>query len=93
VRLAPRDSLCAHPFVFCGKLLGYFVPGMDLNFDDVSDQLRLGSYQVCSGMGQVYGRFMGGSGQNMCSPGQFRQSLQFMHIMQSRINTGCFGSC
>jgi hypothetical protein len=42
---------------------------------------------------EVYGRFMGGSDQNTGNPGQFGQSRQFMHIVQSRINIGYWASC
>jgi len=68
------------------------VPGMDLNFDGVLARVRPGSYQVCSGAAEVYGRFMGGSDQNAGNPGQFGQLRQFMHTAQSRINTDYFAS-
>jgi hypothetical protein len=40
------------------------------------------------GSREAYGRFMGGSGQNTNNPGRLEQSGHFMHIAQSRINTG-----
>jgi len=47
---------------------------------------------LCSAEGQanaeVYGRFMGGSDPNTDNPGRFEQSGHFMHMAQSRINTG-----
>jgi hypothetical protein len=36
----------------------------------------------------LYGRFMGGSDRNTSNSGRFVQSVQFMQIAQSRINTG-----
>jgi hypothetical protein len=44
------------------------------------------------GKAEVYGRFMGGSDQNMDNPGRFEQSGHFMHIAQSCINTGDYAS-
>jgi hypothetical protein len=41
---------------------------------------------------EVYGRFMGGSDRNTSNSGRFGQSVQNMHIVQSRINTGYFAS-
>jgi hypothetical protein len=43
-------------------------------------------------MAEVYGRIMGGSDQKTDNPVQVEQSVQFMHIAQSRINTGYFAS-
>ena len=40
------------------------------------------------GSAKVYGRFMGGSDQNMDNPGRSEQSGHFVHKAQSRINTG-----
>jgi hypothetical protein len=40
------------------------------------------------GTAEVYGRFMGGSGQNTSNSGHFGQSVHDMQIAQSRINTG-----
>ena len=40
------------------------------------------------GRAEVYGRFMGGSDQTTGNPGRFEQSEHFMHMAQSRINTG-----
>ena len=37
---------------------------------------------------EVYGRFMGGSNRNTSNSGRFGQSVQFMQMAQSRINTG-----
>jgi hypothetical protein len=44
-------------------------------------------------IGEVYGRFMGGSDRNTSNPGRFGQSAQFMQFVQSLINTGDFASC
>jgi len=41
---------------------------------------------------ELYGRFMGGSNRNTSNSGRFGQSVQFMQIAQSRINTGYFAS-
>ena len=41
---------------------------------------------------ELYGRFMGGSDRNTSNPGRFGQSVQFMQMAQSRINTGYFAS-
>jgi hypothetical protein len=45
------------------------------------------------GSAEVYGRFMGGSDQNTDNSGRFEQSGHFMHMAQSRINTGDCASC
>ena len=37
---------------------------------------------------ELYGRFMGGSDRNRSNSGRFGQSMQFMQIVQRRINTG-----
>ena len=42
---------------------------------------------------ELYGRFMGGSDRNTSNSGRFGQSVQFMHIVQSRISTGYFATC
>jgi hypothetical protein len=42
---------------------------------------------------EIYGRFMGGSDRNTSNSGRFVQSVQFMQIAQSRINTGDCASC
>ena len=42
---------------------------------------------------EIYGRFMGGSDRNTNNSGRFAQSVHFMQIVQSRINTGYFASC
>jgi hypothetical protein len=42
---------------------------------------------------ELYGRFMGGSDRNTSNSGHFGQSMQFVQITQSRINTGDFVSC
>jgi hypothetical protein len=42
---------------------------------------------------ELYGRFMGGADRNTSNSGRFRQSVQFMQMVQSRINTGSFASC
>jgi hypothetical protein len=42
---------------------------------------------------ELYGRFMGGSDRNTSNSGRFGQSVQFMQMAQSRINTGYFASC
>ncbi len=42
---------------------------------------------------ELYGRFMGGSDRNTGNSGRFGQSVQNMHIVQSRMNTGYFASC
>jgi hypothetical protein len=39
---------------------------------------------------ELYGRFMGGSDRNTSNSGRFGQTVQFMQMMQSRINTGYF---
>ena len=41
---------------------------------------------------EVYGRFMGGSDRNTSTSGRVGQPVQFMQIVQSRINTGDFAS-
>jgi hypothetical protein len=42
---------------------------------------------------ELYGRFMGGSNRNMSNSGRLGQSVQFMQMVQHRINTGYFASC
>ena len=37
---------------------------------------------------EPYGRFMGGSDRNTSNSGRFGQSVQFMQMVQGRINTG-----
>jgi hypothetical protein len=37
---------------------------------------------------EVYGRFMGGSDRNTSNSGRLGHSVQNMHFVQSRINTG-----
>jgi hypothetical protein len=41
---------------------------------------------------ELYGRFMGGSDRNTSNSGRVGQSVQFMQMAQSRINTGYFAS-
>ena len=41
---------------------------------------------------EVYGRFMGVSDQNMDNPRRCEQSVHFVQMVQSRINTGDFAS-
>jgi hypothetical protein len=43
-------------------------------------------------LAQLYGRFMGGSDRNMSNLGRLGQSVQFMQMVQCRINTGYFAS-
>ena len=42
---------------------------------------------------EIYGRFMGGSDRNTSNSGRLAHSVQFMQIVQSRINTAYFASC
>jgi hypothetical protein len=42
---------------------------------------------------ELYGRFMGGSDRNTSNSGRFGQSMHFMQMAQSSINTGYFASC
>ena len=44
-------------------------------------------------LAQLYGRFMGGSDRNMSNLGRLGQSVHFMQMVRSRINTGYFASC
>jgi hypothetical protein len=44
-------------------------------------------------VGELYGRFMGGSDRNTSNSGRFGQSRHFMHMAQGCINTGDFASC
>ncbi|MGA8618884.1 MAG: hypothetical protein WB660_10270 [Candidatus Sulfotelmatobacter sp.] len=44
-------------------------------------------------VGEIYGRFMGGSDRNTSNSGRFAQFVQFMQMAQSLINTGYFASC
>ena len=41
---------------------------------------------------ELYGRFMGGSDRNTSNSGRLGQSVQFMQMVQIRINTGYFAS-
>ena len=41
---------------------------------------------------EIYGRFMGGSDRNTSNSGRLAHSVQFMQIVQSRINTAYFAS-
>ena len=54
------------------------------------ERLVEGAFCPESGEGgaEVYGRFMGGSDQNTDNPGRVEQSGHFMHMAQSRINSG-----
>ena len=47
---------------------------------------------VGSSASKVYGRFMGGSDRNTSNSGRFGQSVQFMQMVQGRIDTGHFAS-
>ena len=42
---------------------------------------------------EPYGRFMGGSDRNTSNSGRFGQSVQFMQLVQCRVNTGDCASC
>jgi len=66
-----------------------------LAYPGFREQLRAdGTFCTESGKGSadVYGRFMGGSGQNTDKPSRLEQSGHFMHMAQSRINSGYFAS-
>ena len=90
--------------MFCEKLLDILAQQMSPIL--VPDVSRFGSdpglreltvegtfcTQTGKGSAEVYGRFMGGPDQNTDNPGRFEQSGHFMHIAQSRINTGDYAS-
>jgi len=77
----------------CSSFVGGFAQiGGNL---DCLGQPQLGILQGAQvhGEAEVYGRFMGGSDKNTSNSGRFGQSVQFMQIVQCRINTSDFASC
>ncbi len=66
-----------------------FLRGFPLFSSWPSAGIVLGSTEVRF---EIYGRFIGGSDRNRSNPGRLVQSVQYMQIAQSRINSGYFAS-
>lgn len=76
----------------CESSAGGFARGaraLDRTQQLVASVLRM---QKSGEVVELYGRFMGGSDRNTSNSGRFGQSVQFMQMVQSRINTGYFAS-
>jgi len=76
----------------CESFAGGFVQGgrnLDRPVQPVQGVLLI---QRSGEVAQLYGRFMGGSDRNMSNSGRLGHSVQFMQLVQRRINTGYFAS-
>jgi hypothetical protein len=77
----------------CSAFFGAFAQvGSNLDSQEQSEQ-GVSHIAQLRGTTEVYGRFMGGSGRNTSNSGRLGQSVQFMHVVQRRINTGDCASC
>jgi hypothetical protein len=77
----------------CESFAGGFAQGgrtLDRPPQPVEGVLRM---QKSGEVVELYGRFMGGSDQNISNSGRFAQSVHFMQMAQVRINTGYFACC
>jgi hypothetical protein len=63
---------------------------LDRSPQPVDGVLRM---QKSGEVAELHGQLMGGSDRNTSNSSRFGQSVQFMQMAQSRINTGYFASC